>query len=256
MIHLRSTTYQKLNKMKSIIYIALACSIFTAKGYTQPEKNNFTIALDIGHTPQKQGATSARGTGEYMFNKQIVLALYKKLIHRGFSKTFIINRQGEEISLKGRTQLAKKQHTNLFISIHHDSVNEKYLKIWTHQNKKKFYSDDFNGYSIFISTKHKENRVLANTLGKALLKKDFQPTLHHAEKIKGENRKLLDTKKGIYEFGELVVLKTADFPALLFECGIILNRNEESLLLSTNYQDKLTSVLATAINQYYLEKQE
>ncbi len=241
--------------MKSIIYIAFVFLLLTENGYTQSEKNNFIIALDIGHTPKKQGATSARGTGEYIFNKQIVHTLYKKLIHQGFSSTFIINRQGEEISLKGRTQLAKKQHTNLFISIHHDSVNEKYLKTWTHESKKKFYSDDFNGYSIFISTKHKENRVLANTLGKTLLTKNFQPTLHHAEKIKGENRKLLDAKKGIYEFGELAVLKTADSPALLFECGIILNRNEESLLLSTDYQDKLASALATAINQYYLEKQ-
>jgi N-acetylmuramoyl-L-alanine amidase len=242
--------------MKSIIYIIFILSAFTTNGYTQQEKNNFIIALDIGHTPKKQGATSARGTGEYIFNKQIVLTLYKKLLHLGFSNTFIINQQGEEISLKGRTQLAKKKRTTLFISIHHDSVNQKYLKTWTHENKKKFYSDNFNGYSIFISTKHKENKIIANTLGKALLTQNFQPTLHHAEKIKGENRRLLDAKKGIYEFGELIVLKTADFPALLFECGIILNRNEESLLLSADYQDKLTSVLATAINQYYLEKQK
>ena len=31
-----------------------------------------------------------------------------------------------------------------------------------------------------------------------MLKNGFSPSLHHAEKIKGENRKLIDTKNGVY----------------------------------------------------------
>jgi N-acetylmuramoyl-L-alanine amidase len=241
-----------MKPMKPIIASLLIFFIFIAGSYAEQEKNTFTIAIDIGHTPKKYGATSARGTGEYLFNKSIALKLHENLIDKGFTRTFIINPQGEEISLKSRTQTAKQKKTDLFISIHHDSVNEKYLKKWTHRGKNRFYSDNFKGYSLFISDKNKQNRIFANILGETLLADDFRPTLHHAEKIKGENRRLLDAKKGIYEFGQLVVLKTATFPALLFECGVILNREEEALLSSANYQDKLASALATAIVSYYL----
>lgn len=239
--------------MKPIIHTLLILFIFIVSSHAQQGKSMFTIALDIGHTPKKQGATSARGVGEYNFNKSVVVKLHKKLIRQGFSKAFIVNVQGKEISLKSRTQIAKNKRADLFISIHHDSVNKKYLKTWIHESKKKFYNDSFKGYSIFISDKDEKSRVFANTLGQVLLAKQFYPTLHHAEKIKGENRKLLDTKKGIYEFSQLIVLKTATFPALLFECGVILNREEELLLSNTDYQDKLASTLTIAIKQYYLK---
>lgn len=240
------------NQIKSIVHALLVCCVCITNGYAvQQEKTQFTIALDIGHTPKKHGATSARGQGEYIFNKRIVSMLHKKLLEQGFTNTFIVNPQGKEISLQERTQQAKKRHTDLFISIHHDSVNEKYLKTWTYNNKKRPYSDNFKGYSLFISDKHKQNRVIADIVGQTLRENHFQPTLHHAEKIKGENRKLLDADKGIYEFSQLIVLKTNAFATLLVECGIILNRDEEKLLISPDYQSKLSSALATAITHYY-----
>lgn len=77
----------------------------------------------------------------------------------------------------------------------------------------------------------------------------FTPSLHHAEKISGEGRELLDPKKGIYVFDDLVVLKTAAMPAVLLECGIIVNRQEELRLDSPEYQDKMVMAVTAGIKK-------
>jgi N-acetylmuramoyl-L-alanine amidase len=54
--------------------------------------------------------------------------------------------------------------------------------------------------------------------------------MHHAENIPGENRKLIDPDSGLYEYDDLVVLRTAEMPAVLLEAGVVVNRAEELLL--------------------------
>ena len=68
------------------------------------------------------------------------------------------------------------------------------------------------------------------------------PTLHHAEKIKGENRELIDRELGIYLFDDLVVLRTAQCPAVLFESGVIINPYDDFLVKSHEYRTKVGSV--------------
>jgi N-acetylmuramoyl-L-alanine amidase len=43
----------------------------------------------------------------------------------------------------------------------------------------------------------------------------------------GENRPFADEANGVHYFDNLAVLKTASTPALLFEAGVIVNREEE-----------------------------
>ena len=234
--------------MKHILILTLLFSLLISQ--TKP-KELYKIAIDIGHTPNKHGATSARGIGEYRYNRNIALKLLAKLQQKGFYKAFVINHEGKEIKLKHRTKVAKLRNADLFISIHHDSLNKKYLKRWTYDGKKRHFSNKFKGYSIFISRKNPENLKLATILGNNLVQEGLTPTLHHSEKIKGEHRKLLDKQKGIYDFGQLVVLRTSSIPSLLFECGIILNKKEELLLRDTKYQDKLVSILANSLEEYY-----
>ena len=73
--------------------------------------------------------------------------------------------------------------------------------------------------------------------------------MHHAEKITGENRELVDRKRGIYIFDDLIVLKTAAMPAVLLECGVILNREEEKRLTNRAYQDKMVKAVTVGIEQ-------
>ncbi len=215
--------------------------------------DKFTVAIDIGHTKKRFGAVSSRGITEYKFNHTIANILLEKIAAQENVDAFIINPEGKGIKLKERTELAGQKGADLFISLHHDSVQQKYISYWKYNKKKNHYSDKFSGYSIFVSSKNgqpKESYRFATLLGEQLKNSGFAPTLHHAEKIKGENRKLLDNIYGVYEFDDLVVLKTAKMPAILLECGVIVNRKEELLVNSKGFREEMTNDILNAILKY------
>ena len=215
---------------------------------------DFIIAIDIGHTTNIPGATSARGVPEYLFNQNIGTLLHQQLRHdMRFKDSFIINETGEDISLSGRAAIANQRGAHLLVSIHHDSVQPKDLSQWLWQGSILPHCDKFTGYSIFYSEINKSplnSLVFAVILGSEMLQSRFCPTLHHAEKFTGGDKDLIDKTRGIYKYNKLVVLKEANMPAVLFECGIIKNRNEELQLGDPLYQHKLVAALFNAIKLF------
>jgi N-acetylmuramoyl-L-alanine amidase len=245
---------------KCLFFVTIvACFIIstTIKAYSAEQrikKENFVIAIDAGHSEQSPGATGARGTKEYVFNAKIAELLCARLIESGFKKSFIFHHDARKVSLKKRIDKIKTSKYDVFISIHHDSVQPMRMSSWIYKGKKFNYCDKYKGYSIFMSEKStdkEQNLKLSGCIADALLKAGFKPSLHHAELIKGESRKLIDSGRGIYEFSSLAILRSADSPAVLIECGIMVNRDEEILLQNPCYQDKFASGMVSGIINYY-----
>lgn len=245
---------QKIDKKLVSIILAVTIILFwTSFGYPENLREKFIVAIDIGHTQNCGGALSAHGIDEYYFNQKVACLLLPELIKNGFKKSFIINEDGSDISLISRTIEAKKRKADLLISIHHDSVQPCYLSTWKYQGEHLSYCDLYKGFCILVSDDNvnsKSNILFARLLGRELLNRGFSPTLHHAEPIKGANRKLIDQEKGIYEFNKLVILKNATMPAVLFECGIIKNRYEEKSI-NNDYRNKVVNAIVATIIQYH-----
>ncbi len=236
--------------MRRVVLVLLT---FISLLFSNETCKNFTLAIDIGHTPKRWGATSSMGVKEYDFNKRLAFELQTKAIQQGFSKTFIINPNSKEISLTYRTKIASDKKVDMFLSLHHDSAQKKYLSYRKVDGVKRHYSYHHKGYSVFYSKKNpkaKKSLLFAKLLGEELFKNSMRPTLHHAEKIKGENRELVDKKYGVYEFGDLIVLKKTEVPAVLLESGIIINPDEEALLNTKEYREKITSSILNAVKRY------
>ena len=241
-----------MNKKLFLLTIIFTILVMPIYSYSQSqiERKDFVIAIDIGHSPYSEGAISSRGKGEYAFNRNIAEQLEKELINQGFLSAFIINKEGGKISLEERPAVAKERHANLFLSIHHDSVQPYDISKWTYNGEKMSYCDKYQGHSIFFSEKNKypeKSLIFATLIGSMFRQNNFTPTLHHADK-----RELVDREKGIYKFDDLIVLKKATMPAVLFECGVIVNRNEEILLNNPPYQRFLVLTLADAIKAYWM----
>ncbi len=237
--------------MKLIIFIFLILSnlVFAIENNI----SNFKVAIDIGHTPKRWGATSAQGKKEYDFNKRLALELLDELHKQGITKAFIINPNDIEIKLLKRVSIANLSNADLFISLHHDSVQEKYLTYTKINGRRMHHCDKFNGYSIFYSKYNpqaKNSIIFAKILADELLLHQLTPTLHHAEKIKGENRELIDKKRGVYQFHDLIVLKKTTIPAILLESGIIVNRDEEKKLNDIHYRSKIVDSIVKSILKY------
>ena len=172
-----------MNVKRCISFIVFILVVFfSIRGYCQ--RDDFVVAIDIGHSINNPGAYSSRGVGEFYFNKNLAVLLRQELVREGLAQAFLINEDGADLSLTERATIANQKKANLFISIHHDSVQTRYLSEWSYQGVKHRYSDVFSGYSLFYSEKNREmskSCLFANLLGIELRHNGFVPTLHHAE---------------------------------------------------------------------------
>jgi len=199
--------------------IAVGCLAATAHGAS--------IAVDVGHYVSKPGVISARGIPEFDYNLRLARELSESLGRAGH-KTLLIGDDGLAENLGSRAPRAAGM--DLFISIHHDSVQPRFLSSWESGGETFYYSDQFAGFSLFVSrlNSHTEAGLkCASAIGAALRKAGFTPSRYHADPIVGESRPFADEANGVHYFDNLAVLKTASIPALLFEAGVIVNRDEE-----------------------------
>lgn len=211
------------------------------------------VAVDVGHMRELPGALSARGVREYEFNRTFSTLLVAEINRRRGISAITINPSGDNIELRDRPAKAELAKAELLLSIHHDSVQPKYLADWTYRGVALKYSDHFSGYSLFYSEKQGpwlESFRLAQSVGEEFRRKGLRPTAHHAEPVQGENRDFVDPYRGVYRFDDLIVLKSANIPAILIECGVIVNRAEERKLADMRYRRRMVVAVADAVEAY------
>ena len=237
-----------------VLILVLAAS--SSWGEPAPGESAWVVAIDAGHSAENPGAYSARGVGEYTFNSILSSIVLDELKKHSRIDPVLINKGGEEICLARRVDLINQAKPDLLVSIHQDSVQPVFLTKWIWKGKTAYYCDRYSGFSIFYSEKNEkpaESLMLALLLGRALLEEGYSPSLHHAEKIEGENRQIVDKKRGVYRFDDLAVLKSAKCPGVLVECGIIKNRRDELLLGSYSHQFKISRAIMKAVLEFTAE---
>jgi len=210
------------------------------------------VALDVGHYTESPGETSARGVPELVFNQGLAHRLEVALKAADIAVT-VINADGSIRDLAERPRRAREAGASLLLSLHHDSVQDRYKSPWTWEGREQVYSDIFSGYGLFISALNPafaESRQVATDLGERLRKAGLKPSLHHAETIPGESRPLLDDRRGIYRYDELAVLRQATMPAVLIEAGIIVNRDDEPVLASDAFRAQTAQAVVQAVRAH------
>jgi N-acetylmuramoyl-L-alanine amidase len=209
------------------------------------------VAVDIGHSRVVSGADSARGKAEYDFNKRYALELLQLQKKWTGLSLFLLEKTGEALTLHDRPRLAGRSNAEVFLSIHHDSVTQKYISHWQYDGRVHEYSDVFSGFSLFVyrNENFAQSYKLANAIGEMMTKIGLKPTLHHAEPIHGEGRQLLNPDLGVYA-APFLVLRSATMPAVLFEVGIIANRQEEERLEDPAQRASSQSALLRALQDY------
>lgn len=227
-------------------------SLAIAGGLRAQSDLPFRVAIDIGHTPGAPGATGASGATEYEFNRRMARLIAEDLRAQPGLAVTLINEAGREISLLRRGDVANEAKADLFLSIHHDSVNERYKVTRRVNGRASRLSEKFRGYSVFFSDKNKQpeaSLAFAKELGEAMRAEGFLPTAHHAEKIPGEGRDFVMPAIGVYRFPDLLVLKRARMPAALLECGVIVHPEEEAELQMPEHQQRIVRAVRAAVRK-------
>ena len=208
-----------------------------------------TIAIDVGHYLEAPGVTSAHGRVEFEFNRDLAREIDAQLQARGRA-TQLIGAGGDLNSLAARPRLADK--AALFVSVHHDSMQEFLLSTWTYEGVERKYGDRFEGFSLFVSHENPGWRKAlrcASAIGAALIRTGFKPSLYHADKKVGENRPFADRTNGVHYFDRLAVLRNARMPALLFEAGVIVNREEEKRMADPEVRARIAAAVVNGIEE-------
>jgi len=205
------------------------------------------VAIDVGHSLEKPGATSARGRVEFEFNRDLALAIGQALTPRGLEAR-MIGADGSENGLNGRP--AKARGVSFFLSVHHDSVQPQFLEAWVHEGAERLYSDRYAGFSLFVSRRNASVQAslhCASRLGEELRRAGFRPSLYHAEPIPGEMKPFADRANGVHYYDNLAVLKGAPSAAVLLEAGVIVNRDEELLLADPPRRGRMAEAVAAGL---------
>lgn len=234
----------------AILYLGI-CFIMQVHAENSLEKP--LIVLDPGHTLAKPGALGVRGIYEVNYNDQFVAKLAKDLREASFMVS-VTRLPDQSISLLDRATIANDLKPILFLSIHHDSAQLKYLKKIELAGRDAWQTiTRIGGFSIFVSKTNPQfdaSYRFAELLGKALVNQKRAPSLHHAEKTPGENRELLEPKLGIYQFDDLVVLKKTKVPAVLLEIGVIVDEDDERYVSAPGNQYAMRQSIVKAIQEY------
>ncbi|MGH8617341.1 MAG: N-acetylmuramoyl-L-alanine amidase [Burkholderiales bacterium] len=205
------------------------------------------ITVDVGHNTQEPGATGARGRVEFEFNRDLAREIGEALKKRGHAP-IVSGDDGNAAQPAGRR--VKGVNTALLLSVHHDSVQEFLLTDWEFEGRKLRYSDRFSGFSLFVSRDNprvQESLKCASAIGAALRGAGFTPSLYHADRQYGENRPFADKDNGVHYFDNLAIVRRAQVPAVLFEAGVIVNRDEELRMRDPAVRAKIANAVADGV---------
>ncbi len=210
--------------------------------------------LDVGHTAAAPGAVSARGAYEYELNINLARRINEELLRAGFRSTYLMVTSG---GLLQRPTRANNMSADLFLSIHHDSIPDEYLRSWQYEGEEHWFSDDFSGFAIFVSGKngdYQRSLIFAKALADHLISSGLEPRTGPAENRPTTGRQFiaLDRARGIFRFDDFAVLRESEMPAVIFEAGMIVNRDEEARLASPSGRARIAKAVTEAVREFCL----
>lgn len=183
------------------------------------------IVLDPGHGGKDGGAVSLTGNHEKRLNLDISLSIRDVLHILGYE--VILTRETDtELThsdggtrkmqdLKGRLDIAENNSEAVFVSIHMN----------------KFSVSKYSGLQVYYSPNDVNSFTIASNV-QDTVKSVLQPI---------NERKIKKADSSIF------LLYKIKSPAILIECGFLSNPYEAELLDTTEYRQKLSSTIATAI---------
>lgn len=232
--------------------------IKTVKNTVKDNNRDLVVVIDAGHGGEDPGAPG----GE----KAICLAVAKKLsdmINKEKGMKAVMTRTGDYyVGLVKRTEIARENKADLFISLHADGFSDKNVRgssVWVLSPKgassemgrwleQKEQASDLAG-GVDIS--HQDPLVAA-----VLLDLSMHYSVGESFKAGELVRKQLSksmTKmhgKGIKK-AAFVVLRMPDIPAMLVEMGFISNKKENKQLKSSKHQKKIAKSVLTGVKNYF-----
>ncbi len=216
--------------LSALVALIICLNSLSSSMLSDTSVNKFKIVLDAGHGGVDGGVTGiSTGVNESELNLIIVKKLEKLLVSSGFN---VVLTRSSDAGLYGvatgnlkrrdmlkRKEIIEKAKPDLVVSIH---LNK--FSVTTRRGAQVFFKqDDEDGKKLATCIQSFFNSLEEST-------RDF-----HALK------------------GDYYILNCTSYPSVIAECGFLSNPEEEKLLLSSDYQDKIVEALFKGITSYLLQ---
>ncbi len=224
------------------------------------KNGKLVVVLDPGHGGIDPGAIG----GEKSKEKEVVLAFahaLRKILEKSDRYTVVMTREDDKfISLGNRVKIARDRKADLFIAIHADTVSGPMARgatLYTLSDK----ASDHEAEALA----RKEND--ADKIAGIDLETDSQEItdiLIDLVQRESKNHSMFFSKKAVAELkgvthltgkpmrsAGFVVLKAPDVPSVLLELGYLSSKDDEKLLTSPAWRQKVANAMAVAIDKYF-----
>ncbi|MGB7431370.1 MAG: N-acetylmuramoyl-L-alanine amidase [Ahrensia sp.] len=226
---------------------------------SEQRSGKFIVVLDAGHGGIDSGAVGTGGTLE----KNVTLTFAKELrerLEKASGLEVHLTRDSDVfIRLNDRVRFARQQGASLFVSLHADSVRQKYVRgatVYTISDKasdavaaevarSENLSDEIAGVSvpddatgvvdILVDLARRETHGFSVQFARLAI-----------EEI-GRSTRLI---KNPHRYAGFRVLKAPDVPSVLVEMGYLSNEQDEKLLNDAAWRSKLADNVASAIGRF------
>lgn len=225
-----------IKKRNLIVVCVLILTILTSSvcfyGIKKANKNNvessqYKIVLDAGHGGVDGGVSGVNtGVKESELNLIITKKLEKQLLEAGFSVVLtrktdaglygLATENLKRKDMQKRQEIINKERPNLVLSIH---LN-------------KFSVSTRRGAQVFYKNGDENAKLLANSIQNAFNLMDEAPRQSSAL------------------VGDYYILKCSNYPSVIAECGFLSNPDDESLLITDEYQEKIAYSIYRGIVEY------
>ena len=171
------------------------------------------------------------GRAELEYNLALAADVASALERAGFATKKINQHPGFGARLR------EAKGASLFLSIHHDSVKERYIS----------EPHLFAGFSLFISRHNPQlerSERCAAAIGARLRGIGLTPSRYHADAVFGENRPFADAVNGVHYYDNLAVGRAAPMASVLVEAGVIVNAEEERRITEPEMRRAIAGAIA------------
>jgi N-acetylmuramoyl-L-alanine amidase len=223
----------------------------------QERRKKRIIVIDPGHGGEDPGAIGPRGTREKDIVLKISRMLRNKLNKREGYRAYLTRDGDYYLSFSRRLRTAREYGADLFLSIHADAAPNRQA------HGASVYCLSISGASTEAARLLAVKENLADMVGGSpngegndasgpIVLNMYQTNTINTSKIYGQGileniAHVIPLKFETVQSAPFRVLKLPEIPSLLVETGYISNRNEERLLSSRSYQDRITDAIVNAV---------
>ena len=233
---------------------------FQKKSPQQKIKKSKRIVIDPGHGGVDPGAIGLQGS----YEKKIVLmaakSIEKILVKSGRYEVILTRKSDRFIPLRKRVAIARRAQADLFISLHADSIKNGAVRGATVYTLSENASDreaaqlaERENKSDLIAgiDLNTESQEVTDILIDLVQRETMNQSAVFAGAVVKEITKKIKTHRRPHKFAGFAVLKALDIPSILLEMGYLSNFEDETLLNTARFQQKLGLAILIGLDRYF-----